>query len=563
MRSLMHCFSRTGTMFTELTVPFAVWPLCFVFSPSMFNQTACALGSFCPSGSATEADCPAGKFCQTPALAEDCPLGRYSASKRLIAAADCTPCPNGMRGTVAGQTTQSSACGPCTAGSYCINGIGTPCASGAYCPSGTSTVNPPCPLGSYCNSTSNVAACPLGRYGQVARQTALTQCTACVAGKYGAAAGATTEAAGCTNCPLGTWGSAPALPALSSCTSCVAGKVGVYAGQSFASSACASCPQGNYCLGGTSQVPCAVGSSCPQGTSVPNPPCRLGSYCPTPSLLLDCPAGRFGAATGLIADTDCTACAAGQYGTVTGATSESAACVPCTATPGTGLSCPPGSTSDSPPCPKGFYCPDVSTVIGCPLGSFGEWTGFISVTSCTECAVGRYTALSGQSSEEAACPGCPVGRWTGALLNSVTGCTNCAVGKVGTFAGQTNELAACAAPCSATRTPPVNGAMAECAGTAAGVYACWPACKPYYALSGQSTCTGSTFTSATCNVCMAGQSYTVHNAAVVRLRENGTFGSQQQGARVQISSDGSIMVQSAPADNAMMGGQCMTKAYGG
>jgi hypothetical protein len=536
-----------------------VFPCPLLFSPSMLNQTTCSLGAFCPSGSVAESDCPLGKFCQTPALAEDCPIGRYGSSTRLTAAAQCTACPNGMRGLAAGQSTQAAACGPCTLGSYCIAGVQTACSYGAYCPPNTSTVEPPCPQGSYCGSPSSRVDCPTGRWGPSTGLLWESQCTFCAAGKFGAADGAQSEPTGCADCPLGSWSSMLGLSDIDSCTSCGFGSVGLAAGQSSYAAGCKYCAAGFYCLGTSDPVSCSDGSYCPPGTTTVNPPCPQGSYCTTPSEVEACPQGRYGDATGL---TLCTACGAGKYGTVTGATSEAAACVPCTAAPGTGLSCPPGSTTDSPPCPRGFYCPDASTILGCPLGSFGEWTGFSSATSCTACSVGRYTALTGQSSEEAACPGCPAGRWSGALLSSVTGCIECAVEKVGTFSGQMNESAACAAPCAATRTAPVNGAMAHC-GTADGdAYACWPVCRPYYALSGQSTCTANAFTPATCQVCSAGQFYTLHATAVIaRFQESGAPGFQQQGGSVSISADGSIMVQAAGIDNQNQGGQFMRRQY--
>jgi hypothetical protein len=473
----------------------------------MLNQTACSLGTFCPSGSVAETDCPLGKFCQTPALAEDCPSGRYGASTRLTAAAQCTICPQG-----------------------------------SYCPSPSARID-----------------CPAGRWGPSTGLTAVSQCTICAAGKFGTSSGAQSEPTACSDCPLGRWGSGSALPNVDSCPSCGFGSVGIAAGQTSSAAGCRYCAAGFYCLGAADPVLCSAGAYCPAGTATVNPPCPQGSFCSTPDRQQACTAGRYGPTAGL---TICTACAAGKYGTVTGATSEAAACVPCTAAPGTGLSCPPDSTTDSPPCPRGFYCPDASTVLRCPLGSFGEWTGFTSATQCTACSAGRYTSLTGQASEEAACPSCPVGRWSGSLLSSITGCIDCAVGKVGTFVGQTSEPAACAAPCAATRTAPVNGALAHC-GTADGdAYACWPVCRPYYALSGQSTCTGSTFTSATCNVCSAGELYTLHAAAVIaRFQESGTPGSQQQGWRVSISADGSIMVQAAYVDNQNKGGQFMRREY--
>jgi hypothetical protein len=516
----------------------------------MLNQTACSLGTFCPSGSVAESDCPLGKFCQTPALAEDCPLGRYGPSTRLIAATECTLCPNGMRGVAAGQATQAAGCGPCTLGFYCIAGVETACSYGSYCPPSTSTVNPPCPLGSYCASPSSRVDCPTGRWGASTGLQWTSYCTACAAGKYGTTSGAQSEPAACSDCPLGRYGSALGLPDVDSCTDCGVGTVGLAAGQSSYGAACRYCAAGFYCLGAAAPVSCSAGAYCPPGTTTVNPPCPQGSYCTTPSEVEACPAGRYGPTAGL---TICTACAAGKYGTMVGATSEAATCVPCT-----GDFCPPGSTTDSSPCPRGFYCPDVSTSIGCPLGTFGEWTGFTSATQCTACSAGRYTSLTGQASEEAACPSCPVGRWSGSLLSSVTGCIGCAVGKVGTFAGQASEPAACVAPCAATRSPPVNGAMAHCA-TAGDAYACWPACKPYYGLSGQSTCTGSAFTSATCKVCSAGELYTSHaDEMIARYQENPSNGAVQQGSKVVMSKDGSIMVQCDPVNNIAAGCQCTT-----
>jgi hypothetical protein len=466
------------------------------YCPTPFQTIACSLGSYCPPNSASETDCAAGFFCQSPISQVACAAGRFSGSRATV----CSSCRAGTFGVLTGQTSEVASCAPCNAGSYCLGGAQiAPCTDlGSYCPSGSS-VEGDCPQGSYCPSPTEIYDCPAGRFSSATSLTAATDCT--------------------------------------------------------------TCPAGSYCLGGNAKVYCSgTGVYCPAGTGTANPPCPPGSYCASITMIADCPLGRYGAASGLSSSTDCTVCGAGKYGVLAGRTTETAACAICTASTGSGLYCAPGGTSiTGTPCPKGFYCPDVSTAIGCPLGSFGEWTGFTSVTSCTACSVGRYTALTGQSTQEAACPGCPVGRWTGALLSSVTGCTNCAVGKVGTLSGQTSEATACTTACAASGVAPAGGKIGGCTGTSS-TYQCWPSCPPQFGLSGPSTCTGSTFTSATCSACAPGKAYTQHVAESLRLiQEVGTPGNQYQGMIIAISADGSVMVQGAPRDNGGAGRESQGK----
>jgi len=88
----------------------------------------CTNGSYCPeaSSSTPAANCPAGYYC---------PLGtRYSNE---------FPCPSGYKSTSTGLTSSAS----CTS---------TQCPAGYYCPSGTGTNEISCPIGHICPTGSSL-----------------------------------------------------------------------------------------------------------------------------------------------------------------------------------------------------------------------------------------------------------------------------------------------------------------------------------------------------------------------------------------------------------------------
>jgi hypothetical protein len=82
----------------------------------------CTIGHYCPSGSATEIDCPPGKYCGGPNLATfsgDCNAGYYCISRAttstptVLATHGGAICPTGFYCPVG-----SAAAIPCPAGTF-------------------------------------------------------------------------------------------------------------------------------------------------------------------------------------------------------------------------------------------------------------------------------------------------------------------------------------------------------------------------------------------------------------------------------------------------------------
>jgi hypothetical protein len=255
-------------------------------------------------------------------------------------------------------------------------------------------------------------------------------------------------------------------------------------------------------------------------------PCPAGKDCSNPLVLTDCPVGFYCLEGALPV-----ACSIGSY-------------------------CPSGTGTINPHCPAGSFCVNSSIAEPCPLGRFGATQRLTAASQCTACSAGRYLALAGQWLERKACPGCPIGRWSAALVTAPTDCTLCAVGKVGTLDGSPSEAAGCTAPCAAARTAPVGGGLGTCAGSS-DAYACWPTCPPSLALSGPSTCTASTFTSATCTSCGAGKVYTHWlDESLSKVQDPTSVDTQQmQGMAIRIARNGSVMVVAATYDGSSTGSQ--------
>ena len=84
----------------------------------------------------------------------------------------------------------------------------------------------------------------------------------------------------------------------------------------------------------------------------------------------------------------------------------------------------PGSATCSTSCPAGGYCPNTTTAIRCPAGTYNSLTGQTAATACTPCAAGTYSSTLRAS--------------------SATTCINCTPGNYCPNAGTTSQ-----APCAA------------------------------------------------------------------------------------------------------------------
>lgn len=93
------------------------------------------------------------------------------------------------------------------------------------------------------------------------------------------------------------------------------------------------CPYGHYCPNGTTQVPCPIGAFCPINSYEPIPCSPTTQFIPyTPP--------------------------------------QTPPIVKLFTEPVHGTTCPQGSTTPTKQCPRGFYCPNSTTVIPCPHGYY-------------------------------------------------------------------------------------------------------------------------------------------------------------------------------------------------
>ena len=107
-----------------------------------------------------------------------------------------------------------------------------------------------------------------------------------------------------------------------------------------------------------------------------------------------CPAGYYGADSGLSAATDCIICPQGRYCSQAGLAAPDGLCDP-------GYYCGSGTTSPAPPtrrlaasagvCPAGGYCEQGSKYpTRCPPGTFSTVAGISLASQCLTCTDGSY-----------------------------------------------------------------------------------------------------------------------------------------------------------------------------
>jgi hypothetical protein len=157
-----------------------------------------------------------------------------------------------------------------------------------------------------------------------------------------------------------------------------------------------------------------------------------------------CSAGTYGSSGGV-----CLPCPGGSYGTLPGAPSAAVcqACLP-------GISCPPGSTTNTIVCPAGSYCLANRGPVACNAGVFcPAGTQFVQNNNAVcpagmycpagsapvRCPSGTYSPLTGQSSSSA-CTSCPAGTFLNTATTSSSAiCTNCPYGLYSTTIGAVNS----------------------------------------------------------------------------------------------------------------------------
>jgi hypothetical protein len=236
----------------------------------------------------------------------------------------------------------------CEPGTYCANGLSTPtnCPQGYYCPNYASNLQIACPSGYYCpntgtsdpDDTTNFKLCPVGYYCPKGTISPIQ----CEAGYYSRSQGATSSS-DCDACPAGyscvggsnlPYTTDPLDDTASWSQKCTAG---YYCAAGSSSVTAAQCSRGYYCptasvtqyacLPGTYQGsagqsscdPCPAGYYCDGVDGTTYTTCPKGFYCPSGTTFSNeypCPAGTYGASTGLTAASGtggCTSCTNGYY----------------------------------------------------------------------------------------------------------------------------------------------------------------------------------------------------------------------------------------------------------
>jgi hypothetical protein len=168
-------------------------------------------------------------------------------------------------------------------------------------------------------------------------------------------------------------------------------------------------------------------------------PCLPGTYGSNGGVCLPCPGGSFGIIAGAVSIAVCTSCPAG-ISCPPGSNTNTIVCPAgsfCVANRGpvacnAGIFCPAGTRfeqNNNAPCPAGMYCPAGVAPVRCPSGTFSSLTGQSSSSTCTNCPAGTFmNTLTTPSS--AICTNCPFGTYSstiGAVNN--TFCLECSAGK--------------------------------------------------------------------------------------------------------------------------------------
>lgn len=515
----------------------------------------CPARSYCDGGTATPPDCLPGFYCPNGTTLSSqfpCPIGTFSNTSRLAAAAECSPCTPGMFCSVPGLQAPN---GLVAAGYY--SGGGAVDSFGRNVTNGNMS---PCPTGSACELGSRApTSCAAGTFANV---TGSAVCAQCDSGAYCGIAGLVAPSGLCSGgywCARGnalpnpTGGAANVTIVIGSNNSvasmliggdicppgsfCRAGSVfpqpcpnGTY-NALFGQSSCVTCPAGSYCGQGTENFtswPCPPGYACPAGTGwLTNFPCPIGTYSNS---------------TGLQSLAQCTRCPAGSYCDRVGATAPTGLCA-------AGFACLGGAWNSTPTdgqtgvrCVAGQECPSgVKYAAPCSPGSYcaAPATGAVSGPCAAGyfCLQGALTATPGGQNNSYGligdicprgkyCPAgtavpldCPTGTWSNATgAASIATCVPCLGGFMCDVAG----LALPVKPCPATFYCP-NGTISAtlpctagsfCAGSnaaptacAAGTYADVPGLSVCKTCPARSYCVAGTVTPATCPagyVCPAG-----------------------------------------------------------
>jgi sugar lactone lactonase YvrE len=327
----------------------------------------------------------------------------------------------------------------CSAGYYLVNNVCTACAAGTY---------------SRATGASNIATCLACSAGTYSIAGSSSCSAACVAGTYVDGTGA------CSPCSSGTYSTVVGALTRSTCSLCPAGSFSL---SSWLPTSCLKCASGTYSvLGASSCTACASGSYATYMGSSSCTVCGTGTYTSSPSQSCKkCAAGTYSMSTSATSISTCLACAKGSYSATTGAASCSK-CAPGTYLPYAGAISSASCTS----CAAGTYstiagAESISACSACSAGSYSSPASAVCTTcdpgswspsnsqSCTDCLAGTYNAVSGSQSI-GACTVCPAGTYSGTVgASSIYTCSRCPAGTYSSTTGASSSLVCLACPVSA------------------------------------------------------------------------------------------------------------------
>ena len=394
--------------------------------------------------------CNAG-YSYAEGLCQHCERGYYKSSSGNFACSKCE------KGTYSHKTAQS-VCTSCPSDSTSplssISVLQCTCSPGYSGADGSVCI--PCDPGTFksLNGTSSCISCDTGKFAALLGSTQCFECTSCPPGQYAKGCSELSDGT-CHFCRKGTYKSIKGTCPCDSCPQfsesplgslsvddCLCAP-GFFAEASAASNVCTACPPGRSTFfGSKSPFDC----NCVPGTAEDAngfcQPCAAGKYKDDLALTtcLECPAGKFGLASGSDTSDVCTECDSGTYQANSGSSS-------CTACPLGTFSADPGASSESSGC---FFCPigqyqlpaasgSTTTCGDCPVcgvGRFRDGCRGRSVGKCTMCAPGTFKDTIGSET----CTECRENQNSQKGSVRVNNCT-CNAGFVGI--GGASECIAC------------------------------------------------------------------------------------------------------------------------
>ena len=369
--------------------------------------------------STTQTACPAGTYKAahtvyygSTSACSNCGVGTYSTG----GATSCTACPSGYTSD-AKATAQNKCYINVGAGKYigtAKSTTQTACPAGKYNPAhkvnyGSTSACGNCAVGTYSTGgAASCTACPSG-YTSAAGATAQNKCYISVAnGKYLGTAKGTTQ----TACPAGTYKAAHTVyyGSTSACSNCGAGTY-----STGGATTCTSCPSGyTSSSGATAQNRCylsvAAGRYLPtaKGTSVST--CPAGTYKAAhtvyygnTSACSNCGVGQSSAA----GSASCTTCAAGTYNDTAGSTCKTCPTGQYCTGGSARANCPAGTygassglkaSNQCTTCQAGYYCTGGTNKTSCPKGTYRSGTGGSAASHCTSCGSCKSTTATARTS---------------------------------------------------------------------------------------------------------------------------------------------------------------------